>query len=201
MAHEEAPGKLPPPPPTAGLFVRYVLGLGVSVGVGLAPYLGRINVPLFEPLLTIVPLSEQGFLIPLSTALMGLVAVGVQWYGGERPEWLRKWFGATLVIALLALGFLVYVHNNVVVSVQYLGTKSTSFLVGFSRPNKPPCPEGISDAECIRDYLTFNPAKIESFWGDKEVRNARLTLTLSYLVCMGSFSTLVGFIVIRTVGR
>src|ERR1051325_2256248 len=102
-------GKAKPPkeslPPLTSTLVRYVLGFGVSVGVGLAPYLGRLNVPLFTPLLSMMPVSLQDTAIPLSAALMGVVAVAIQWHGRERlnRKWAEKTFKKTLALALLCL--------------------------------------------------------------------------------------------------
>src|SRR5215831_18218672 len=157
MVNREPPEKkLPKAPPVARLWVRYMLGLGVSVLVGLAPYLGRVKVPLFAPLSALIPLWEQDSLIPLTTAAMGVVAAAIQWYGGERVSrrWLSRWFAGTLILVILAFVLLAYVHNSVVVAVPYQGTQSASFLVGFTRPFKTPCPEDVSDSECIRDHLT-----------------------------------------------
>ena len=65
-------------------FVRYIIGFGVGVAVGLAPYLGILNVPFFKPLLSLIPEAVRGTAIPLSAALMGIVAVVIQSYGSER---------------------------------------------------------------------------------------------------------------------
>ena len=202
MRPEKTVQGIPAPPAIASLWVRYMLGLGVSVVVGLAPYLGKLNVPLFTPLLSLIPDSLQTSLIPTSTALMSVVAVAIQWYGGERPsrKRLSRWFARILLLVVVSFVLLVYIGNAVVVRVQFLGTESASILVGFSRPYKAPCPEGVSDSECIRSHLTFNPAAIESFWGDRQIRIARLALTLSYLFFMCSFSSLVGVLVLRAVG-
>jgi len=76
--------RLPSPPRRTRGWKRYLLSFGVSVGVGLAPYLGNVRVPLFSPLLDLIPATLQNTILPLSTALMGVVALSVQWYGGER---------------------------------------------------------------------------------------------------------------------
>src|SRR5438128_2320980 len=84
--------------------MRYVVGFSVSVAVGLAPYLGRVRVPLFSPMLSLIPASLQDIALPLSSAAMGIVAVLVQWYGAHRhtPKRLHRWF-VTIVITCIAM--------------------------------------------------------------------------------------------------
>jgi ABC-type multidrug transport system fused ATPase/permease subunit len=196
--NEPAP-RVPPPPPLARRLIRYILGFGVSFAIGLAPYLGRLEVPGFTPLLSLIPASIQDTAIPLSAALMGIVAVVIQWQGSERvsQRWLRRWFFRTLLLALFSFIALTVVHTFVVVKVDILGGRdSERFLVGFVRPIKPPCTEDISDSECIKK-LTLDVSKIESFWGDKQIRLAKLSLTLPYLLFMSSFGLVVGLLLLK----
>jgi len=74
--------------------------------------------------------------------------------------------------------------------------EAVSFLVGFSRPVRPPCTADISDSECIK-HLSFNTSRIESFWGDRPIRLARLSLILSYLSFMSGFGLLVGVLMLQ----
>jgi hypothetical protein len=188
-----------PPTPLARKLVRYMLGFGVGIGVGLAPYLGLFKVPFFAPLLDIIPDPIRNMVIPLSAALMGMVAVVVQWYGGEylTRKRLRTVFGRTLLIAVLTFVVLIIIHTAVVVTVPILGGEdSVSFIVGFTRPLKPPCTSEVSDAECI-ERVTFDTKAIESFWGDRQIRLARLALMLSYLLFTSSFGALIGLIILR----
>lgn len=188
----------PQPPPLARKWVRYILGFGVSVGIGLAPYLGRFNIPGFTPLLSLIPRSIQDTAIPLSAALMGVIAVVVQWYGGERVtnSWLRKKFRWTLAFVLLSFLALTVIHALVVVKVDYDGGKNSErFLIGFNRPNKPPC-ENVAPGECIK-RLTFDVSAHESHWGDRQMSAARLSLILSYLLFMSSFGLIVGLLLLR----
>jgi len=188
-----------PPTPLARQLVRYILGFGVGVGVGLAPYLGLLRVPLFTPLLALIPDSIQNTVIPLSAALMGLVAIVIQWYGGEalKAGRLRKLFGKTLLVSGGAFVLLLIIHTQVVVAVPILGgSDSVPFVVGFTRPNKSPCTEEVSDAECIK-RLTLSTSAIESFWGDRQVRLARLILMSAYLLLTSSFGALIGLIILR----
>jgi len=187
-----------PPTPLGRKLVRYVLGFGVGIAVGLAPYLGLLDVPLFKPLLSLIPDSVRDQVIPLSAALMGAVAVVVQWYAGERlaRRWLRRLFARTLGAAVLSFILLTIIHSLVVVTLPIGRHESASYVVGFTRPVKPLCTAEISNAECIK-LVTTDPAEIASFWGDRQVQLARLSLIFSYLLFTGSFGTLIGLIILR----
>jgi hypothetical protein len=189
----------PPPPPLARKLLRYILGFGVSFSIGLAPYLGTFNIPGFTPLLSLIPKSVQPTAIPLAAILMGLVAIVIQWYGGEKvePKWLKRAFLATLAFTLISFFALFIVHTLVVVRVDFSGGKDyENFLVGFTRPVRPPCTENISNSECIK-LLTFNPSAIESYWGDRQIQVAKLALICSYLLFMSSFGLIVGLLLLR----
>ena len=179
-------------------FVRYLLGFGVGVAVGLAPYLGLLNIPLFKPLLTLIPESIREIVLPLSAALMGTVAIVVQWYGGEHltRAWTKKMFARTLVVLALTFVALTVVHTLVVVTLPIEDDRSISFVVGFTRPNRPPCTADVSDAACIKE-ITSDPSAIESFWGDRQIRIAKLALIFSYLLFTSSFGALVGLTLLR----
>lgn len=197
------PSNLPSPPSLAQKWVRYLLGFGVSVAVGLAPYLGRVRIPLFSSLLSLIPENIQDTLLPLSAALMGIVAVLVQWYGSDKltKTWLKRRFSLIVILAIVSFLLLTLVHVLAVVKVPYDGgKKSVSFLVGFSRPNNPPCTAEISDADCIQ-RLTFNPVRIESFWGDRQIRLAKLSLILPYLTFTSLFGMLVGLLLLKDATR
>lgn len=187
-----------PATPLARKLVRYIVGFGVGVGVGMAPYLGLLNVPLFRPLLSLIPDSIQNTVIPLSAALMGTVAVVVQWYAGEQVSrrWLRKLFARTLITAVLTFILLTIIHGLVVVTLPIGNDQSLSFVVGFRRPIKPPCTAEVSDERCVK-LVTTDPAEIAGFWGDSQVRLARLSLIFSYLLFTGSFGTLVGLVILK----
>lgn len=193
------PSFMPSPPPLVRKLGRYILSFGVSFAIGLAPYLGRVKVPGFTPLLSLIPATIQDVAIPLSAALMGIVAVVVQWYGGEEVSraWLRKHFKRALLLVLSSFMLLIVVHTLVVVRVEFLGGQdSETFVVGFKRTHKPPCTAEVSDSNCIK-LLTFDVSRIESFWGDRQLRMARLALILSYLVFMSSFGLLVGLLLLK----
>lgn len=199
MSTPTTPVHLPPPPPLARKLWRSILAFGVSFAVGLAPYLGRVRIPGFTPLLSLIPNSIQDTAIPISAAVMGTVAVAIQWSGFDKnsPVWLNKWFKRTMLLFLFGALAITLLHIFVVTKVQFLGGKDAeSFVVGFVRPNKPPCTEEISDAECIK-YLTFDLARIESFWGDRQVKIAKTSLVITYLILTSSFGVLVGLLLLK----
>lgn len=199
MPSQERTSKLPgPPTPLAKQFVRYILGFGVGVAIGLAPYLGEINVPLFRPLLSLIPESLRNVVLPLSAALMGVIAVAVQWYGSDRlsRRSLRVAFRNAILSTILAFISLVVVYIFGVSTVPILaGQDSVSFVVGFQRPDGGSC-EGLSDSECIK-RLSFDESAIESYWGDRQVRFSKLALTLTYLLFTSCFGVLVGLVVLK----
>jgi hypothetical protein len=188
-----------PPTSTASKLVRYILGFGVGIGVGLAPYLGVYEVPFFYPLLTLIPKVLREPVLPISAAVMGILAVSVQWYEGEtitRTK-LRRLFKRTLITAILSLSLLLVVHQFVVVRIATFDNKYFTALVGFSRPVQYPCVESnLSDEECI-GRLSLSQEKINTFWGPKSVKLAGLLLTGLYLVFTGAFGTMIGLIILR----
>lgn len=189
-----------PSPPTwlAGRFVQYVAGFGVSVGVGLAPLLGRLDVPLFEPLLRLYPPGLQNTLIPLSSFLMGVIALALQFYAGYRQTktWRRRMFtrvlwGLVLAFLLLCCGYFFLVVTIPVPAVD----DSASFVIGYARAETCPCPPELSDAECIK-ALSFDPSRIQTCWGDSRVRASHLLLSLLYLLVMGGFASLIALLLL-----
>ena len=88
-------------------WIQLLLGFGVSVAIGLAPYLGKF-IPLFTPMLAILPDAVQPIAIPLSAAAMGIVAILSQWNFIHRlpPDQVKIWFRRTIIICGIALATL-----------------------------------------------------------------------------------------------
>lgn len=185
------------PTPVAKLFVKYALGFSVGVASGLAVYLGRVNVPLFAPLLQMIPDRLQPVLIPLSSALMGTIAVVTQFYSHQRlaEKGLRPLFARSAIGFFVALLAFMTVQSLVTVRIETVADDAETFLVGFSRPLAPPCPAGVSDEECIK-RLTFNNGNIASFWGKGSIVMAQLALQVTYLATTGIFGALIGLLIL-----
>ena len=194
-AEKKAIGKVPP---LAATWIQYLLGFGVSVAVGLAPYLGKIHVPLFQPMLSFIPPSLQDIAIPVSSAAMGIVAVAVQWFGLERlsTTWLRAKFRQAVFLCVLTLAGLTAIETLAVVRVDVPAVHDhVSFATGFSYPNDPPC-EGIGREACIY-RLSLDESKINPFFGELGVNLTKLILVLTYTVFMSTFGCLVGLAVLK----
>jgi hypothetical protein len=183
-------------PPLATYWVRLVLGFGVSVAVGLAPYLGKLHVPLFTPMLSLIPESVQAVAIPLSAASMGMVAVLVQWYGSQkmRREWLEWMFMRSIAICILSLILLTAIEFMAVVRVDVPAVGTTvSFAVGLSNPNAPPC-ANLGRADCIKHKLSLDETQIDTYFGEREASFTKLAVVLTYVVFMTMFGAMVGLV-------
>jgi hypothetical protein len=188
----------PPPPPPVRRWVTYFVAFGVSVAVGLAPLLGVLKIPLFSSLLDLIPDFQRHSLIPVVSALMGLVAVLVQWYSEEKLSRARRRRALlpTVFLAMIAAVSFYVVTTYVVVNIDFGGSdhrETGTFLVGFHRPNDAPCQGVKSDAVCI-ERLTFDQNVITAFWGQDSIRTATLALSAPYLIFMLSFGAAVGIV-------
>jgi hypothetical protein len=180
-------------------WVRLVVGFGVGVTVGLAPYLGAVDVPLFRPLLSLYPVTLQGRLIPLSAFVMGVMAVVIQWHGGERlsARWLRRAFRGWTYGAVVSLLALMILRAGFVVDIPLDGGRqNAAFVVGWSRLEGCPCAQQ-DDAVCISETLTLNPTQLGRCWNARSLRGEEFLLQLTYLVLLSCFGTLVGLVVLR----
>lgn len=182
------------PTPLIKDWVYYVLGFGAAVGIGLAVWLGKVGVPLFSPLLDIIPNELRSTLIPLSSALMGIVAVVVQFYADKRGNTDRL-FALALAFTVAAFIALVIVRTKLVVPIETTPGTRVTFLVCLTVPQKVPC-IGIGKSECI-ERLTFNPSYIRSFFGDSCLENAELGVEAAYLMFMACFGLMVGIVVAK----
>jgi hypothetical protein len=186
-------------PRLASEWVRYLLGFTVSVGVGLAPYLGLVGVPLFTPLLSLIPLSLRSTAIPISIASMGIIAVLVQWRRRNPAKPIE--FRLALTLALVTLVLFISLEILAVAHIEVPAVDQTvSFAVGFSSPQRPPC-EGLSRDACIAQRLGFDEAVIAGYFGDTQTNLTKLALILAYIGFMSSFGWMVGLLLVRERSR
>lgn len=193
------PKLLKPPSPRAQMFLRRILWFSAGVGVGASPYLGAVNVPGFKPLLSSMPFQIRFELISLSSFLLGIVALAVEFYAGERVprRLLSRIFGLGLV--LLVAGFFLFVALRSIYTVSVpAGNAKVAVLIGSSHRTKT-CPCGDPDEDpvgCIRK-LSLDEASIARCWGARQVGTRGLFLAMSYLILTGGFGALVGALVLR----
>jgi len=158
-------------------FITHVLSFGVSVGLGLAPFLGQKKVPGFRALLDLFPFQLQEVLIPIAAFLMGLVALAVQFYATEKVTraLLKGWFNFTWKGMLAALMILFVIYYLVVERVEVLsGRRTVAVLRGVSQAPLDTCacrkpPLMLGNKACIK-YLAFNDDAIEACFGEFKVK-------------------------------
>lgn len=192
------------PTPLARRYVRYVVGFGVAIGIGLAPFLGKV--PGLDVMLDLFPLTMRGTLIPVSAFLMGIVAAAVQFYAGEAFDTalLRRRFRFTLMLLLTSIVLLLafYTLFVEVVAVEG-GTKTVPVIVGSTRLTEAQgcgCPDRYRTQQCIRS-LSLNEAAIETCWDSGSIRLRRLLLSLGYLALTGGFGALIGLLLLQEDAR
>lgn len=207
QTHQDPQGTLPAnirlPTLLAAKFVRYTVGFGVAVAVGLAPFLGKVGVPGFKALILMIPDSLHGNIFPLSAFIMGTLAVWIQWQAGEEPtrQWQNQSFRRFLVLTFVSIGAFIIVQAFVVVTIHGAGMdKPISFLIGFNTPAPhPPCSDLREPNECVKRLVT--ESRISEYWGHRQIAVARLALVISYLLSTAAFATLIGLLIIREACR
>jgi hypothetical protein len=210
MSEVETP-RIKAPTPLATELVRRILGFGVWVGVGLAPFLGRVRVPGFSALLDMYPFTLRGWLIPISGLLMGMTALVVEFAAGRRvpQRTLTRWFIRTVVLFAASFGLLLVLYLFLVVRVdgppppEGQGGEAVAYAVvtgGLEVPPQPPsseceCKAGETAEQCIGN-VTLNPANVRRCFGSQRVALASLALAALYLALTGSFAAGVGLLLL-----
>lgn len=180
------------PTKTTRTWIRWVLGFGVGVVVGLAPFLGRMDVPGFTSLFNVLPFNDREQIYPLSGFVCAVTAVAYQyWAQGTRPDH-RKMFARALIFTIACfLGFLA-LRTLFVVDVPIDGNgQFIPVLVSGGRVASCGCPATMSDVQCVQN-VSIDVAEIASCWGDGPLRTIRLALIVAYLGLIAAFGLLVG---------
>jgi hypothetical protein len=210
----QVPIAIEPPSPTASLLVRRVLGFGVWVAIGLAPFLGRARVPLFTAVIEMYPESLQNWLIPLSGLFMGMIAVVVEFAAGETPARRKITFSfiAAVVVFAGALIWLIDAYGNSVVRVEKTVMREdgnpdvvampvvTGTLEVPAGRKQCGCEEGIPAAECLTN-ITLEPKRVARCFDPKVMAAATKKLSLLYLLVTGAFAAAIGLLLLSQRSR
>jgi hypothetical protein len=177
-----------PPTALARRFVRYVVGFGVGVGVATLVFLTG-------GLFKVIPNGLRPIALPTSTLLMGLVAVGVQFYARESilRRRLRRLFSMGVLVLVAGLVLFLCLHLLFVETYQARGRDLalTVVLVGERLPDCP-CEAGSSNEDCV-----LGLEHVESCWASSKLKGVRLLLLLTYLLTTIGFGVLVGLVVVQ----
>lgn len=184
-------------------YVRYVVVFGVSVGIGLAPFLGKVAG--VDALLGLFPRSLRGSLIPLSAFLMGLIALAIQFSSAKTPRLkdLRRRFVISWLLLLAGFFLLFSFYSLFVVTVPYkTGRGTVPIVISSSRINggSCKCPPSYATKECIQN-LSFDEAAIETCWDAGSIQFRKFLLSLSYLLVTGGFGAVIGLLLLTEQAR
>jgi hypothetical protein len=179
-----------PPTALARRFVRYVVGFGVGVGVATLVFLTG-------GLFKVIPNDLRSIALPTSTLLMGLVAVGVQFYARESilRRTLRRLFTAGVVVLVAGVVLFLCLHLLFVETYEARGrdVALTVVLVGERLPGCR-CKAGASNEDCV---LGIGHDRIDTCWASSKRKTVRILLLLTYLLTTIGFGVLVGFVVVQ----
>jgi hypothetical protein len=190
---------LPAPPSVAAKWMRALLALAVTVPLGLAPLLGKLDVPGFTAILSLYPDTLRDTALALATFAMALVAVGVQFFADQAPSAarLRRAFVVLAVGLFVLLVTLAYHHTQHVVKV-YVGNAgdSVTSVVGSTRLPGCSCAPSDGDAWCLRK-IGLDPALHPSCWAERDLRAQGFQLLMLYVALMTGIGALVGLLILK----
>jgi hypothetical protein len=179
-----------PPTALARRFVRYVVGFGVGVGAATLVFLAG---GLFE----VIPDSVKRVALPASTLLMGLVAVGVQFYAREaiRRRTLRRLFTVGVLVLVAGVVLFLRLHVRYVETFEPRGETLTVVLSERRLTTSPcPCEPELSNEDCLL-RLGLDSARL--CWDEVRIEEVEFWLLLTYLLSTIGFGVLVGLVVVQ----
>lgn len=196
-----------PPTPLARQYVRLVVGFSVGITLGLAPFLGTLPIPGFRDLLGLYPNESRVDLVTMGAFLMGVVAVAVQFYAGEKLSGanLRRWFRRTTLAIALALVALTVLINMFIFRIPTAGNNTLSFVIAgerlpYDEHDGCPCPTKMQDRLCLL-RLGASDEGIPRCWDDKPRRLVNLALFTSYFFLTGGFGTMIGLLILQKAAK
>jgi hypothetical protein len=205
------PPKIAAPSIFANALARRIMGFGVWLAVGLAPFLGKIRVPGFTAVIEMYPATLQRWLIPLSGLFMGMMAVTIE-FASERgvgKATLTRWFtraaaifGVSLIVMIALYLFTVTtIDQNVRLPDDTLGHVTHAFVTGKTAvsdpaPSRCGCEPGLDAEQCLKE-ISLESSKIKACFGGGTIQFATLSLALVYLVVTGAFVAAVGLLMLE----
>lgn len=192
-------------------FRSLIMNFFVGLAIGLSPFLGFKNVPVFKSLISVMPFQIAPRLIVLSAFLMGIIVTAVQFYSSERisRRVVQKRFAIALITMLVGFVLFYFLRGEFTVDVERGQSEETvTALIGATAfPYAPQDEDGChcSDAarrpEACIQRLSFNAAAIAQCWDNREIRHRGELLGLSYLILIGGVGVLVGLIILQERAR
>lgn len=190
---------LPQPPALAARWLRALVALAVTVPLGLAPLLGKLDIPGFTTLLTLYPDELRNTALALATFAMALVAVGVQFFAGDKTNQ-RKLRRAFLVLTAGLFALLVtlaYQHVQHVVTVPVGREGHTlTYVVGAQRLPTCKCQPTEGDSRCLH-RIGLDPSYHASCWAQADMRRQSFQLLMLYVALMTGIGALVGLLLMK----
>jgi hypothetical protein len=213
MPEEVNPAPKPEPPSSlTETLVRQVVGFGVWVALGMAPFLGTVRVPGFTNLLDLYPVSLRGWLIPLSGLLMGVVAVVIEFLATYRltQREIGRWFRRTLILWIASFLLLILLYPILVTRFRYVlplegkeETEEVTLALITGTPTVPmlkspdcKCEPGWDAERCIGN-ISANEVNIRQCFGSMRVQLSNQALVLLYLLVTASFAASVGLLLLQ----
>jgi hypothetical protein len=165
----------------------------LTLGVGLAPLLGKVGVPQFRPLATLIPLNLEEGVFVAAAFLLALPTVGVQFFAKRR---LRMLFWIVFTVAVVLTLALLFTYSFFVEKIELEGgTFSARYIVGDTMLPTCPCVrENKPVSTCIGTAMTTNPAEVSACYPRSEIAGRAAVLSLVYVLAMFAYGLLIGLV-------
>lgn len=194
--------KLVPLPEVGARYAKYILAYTVTLGVSLAPVLGKQYVPLFSPIAEVFPANLQKGLVPFATFLMAIPVIAAHFFSMERitKRRLNRLFLFVVPFVVLLPLLLYFFYTLYVVQVDFEGGRgSAAYVIGSVMLPTCPCVTYRMDiGTCIGNVLSANPAEVTACYDRTQTNPRRAVLAIAYLLTMLSFAALIALLVLKT---
>lgn len=193
--------KLEPLPPLPGRFVRRALAFTVTLGVALAPLLGRYHVPGFSAIAEVLPVNLQKGLLPFASFLLAVPVIAIQFFATDRIA-IRKINRMFLVLIplLIVLPIALYLlYIAYVVQIDFEGGRgSAAYVVGDRMlPDCPCVKHGMDIERCVGHAITASPTEVSDCYPRAVINQRRARLSIAYLLLMLTFGSVIALLVMK----